>query len=81
MIDWERRDQFAELLRHFAAGLITNDDFEIRLEDEILPDDYSPHKWPEPFLWTMYGMAWLLYSDLRNYKLRVVTPLIGISAT
>lgn len=31
MIDRQRRDQFAELLRHFAAGLITNDEYEIRM--------------------------------------------------
>lgn len=69
MIDRDRRDRFAELLRHFVAGLITNEEFEDRLEDEILPDGFV-RTWPEPFLWMMYGRVWMLYSDLREHKLR-----------
>ena len=69
MIDRSTRDRFAELLRHFVAGLIYNDEFEDRLGD-ILPEGY-PRNWPEPFLWMMYGMAWTLYDDIRKaYKLR-----------
>jgi hypothetical protein len=69
MVDRNRRDQFAQHLRHFAAGLMTNDQFEDRLECEILPDG-PVKRWPEPFLWSMFGMAWTLYSDTRMYRLR-----------
>ncbi len=69
MIDRLRRDQFAQHLRHYVAGLITNWEFEDRLWDDILPPGRVKN-WPEPFLWMMFGMVWTLYSDTRCYKLR-----------
>jgi len=33
MVDRRRRDQFAEILRHFAAGLLTNVEYEKRVDD------------------------------------------------
>ena len=69
MIDRRRRDQFAEHLRHFVAGVMTNWEFEDRLEGDILPTR-AAEKSSEPFLRIMYGMAWTLYDDTRRYKLR-----------
>jgi hypothetical protein len=60
MIDRRRRDQFAELLRHFAAGRLTNDDYEDRVG--LVMDEADD----DPALDVVYEQAWLLYDDLRT---------------
>lgn len=57
-IDITSRRAAASLLRQFASGRLTNDEFEDR--------------WPEsrdPALSAVREAAWFLYSDLRTYKL------------
>ncbi|MHC4447340.1 MAG: DUF1707 domain-containing protein [Planctomycetota bacterium] len=65
MVDRLRRDQVAELLRHFAAGLITNDDFEDRIHT-ILDD---PPNLQDKVLWAVRELAWFFYDDLSTHTL------------
>ena len=67
MIDRARRDRMAELLRHFAAGLLTNDEIEDRLHPIISrPFDIRT----DPALWAVRTRAWFLYDDTRCHRLR-----------
>jgi hypothetical protein len=60
MIDRQARDRFCELLRHLASGQITNDEFQ----------DNLPLKSTDPAVNVIFwNGAWLLYDDLREYKL------------
>jgi hypothetical protein len=60
MIDRESRTQLAELIRHLAAGRITNDEFEDRLSLQSA----------DPAVWGVFSCgAWCLYSDLWQYRL------------
>ena len=60
MIDREARRQVAELLRHYLAGLITNDEFEDRL----------PRRSSDPAVSKVALASWFLYDDNRKpYKL------------
>lgn len=58
MIDRESRRTVCELLRHLAAGQISNDQFEDRL----------PGRSDDPAIFEIRHQAWLLYSDLREYR-------------
>jgi hypothetical protein len=60
MIDRQARDTFAALLRHLAAGQITNDDFEDRMP--LRSKDAGVNR-------IFWAGAWHLYDDLRSYKL------------
>lgn len=58
MIDPPSRRLAAEMLRQFAAGRLTNDEFQDR--------------WPrslDPAVTVVRDAAWFLYSDLREYRL------------
>lgn len=68
MIDRHRRDRLAELLRQFVDGLMTNDDFEDRL-DRILDDPRPVRKWEDKALWAIRSRAWFLYDDLRTHRM------------
>jgi len=60
MVDRAARDQFVELIRHLAAGQISNDEFEDRV----------PRSQNDPAIGAVFwNGAWLLYDDLRQYKL------------
>ena len=60
MIDRKARDKFAELLRHFIAGQITNEAF----EDQI---PYSPE---DPAIFEIWYFAvWPLYDDFEEHTL------------
>lgn len=60
MIDRRARNKLAELLRSFATGLITNYEF----EDSIpLSEDKAIDK-------VFFNGGWLLYCDLKEYKLK-----------
>jgi hypothetical protein len=59
MIDPRSRTEAALLLRRFASGRITNDDF----------DERYPRRSPDPGVVAVGGVAWTLYSDLRTYRL------------
>ena len=66
MIDRKRRAEFAELLRRFAAGQLTNDEYEDRAF-EILP---VPARHAEDQgLWPIMEMSWFLYDDLHKHRL------------
>ena len=57
-VDRAARDQIAGLLRHYAAGLISND----VLEDGLPASD-------DPALHEIFANGvWFLYDDLREYK-------------
>lgn len=60
MIDRQARDRAAELLRHFAAGQRTNDEFE----------DSWPSSWQDPSVdQVFWGGAWGLYGGTRCHRL------------
>jgi hypothetical protein len=65
MVDRVRRDRFAELLRHFGAGRLTNDEF-VDLQRQILDDP----AWPDEALRAMAVRAWSLYDDTQTHRLR-----------
>ena len=60
MVDRKARDKFAELLRHFVAGQITNDAF----EDQI---PLSPKDLAIDEIWWL--AAWPLYDDFKEHTL------------
>lgn len=60
MIDRVGRNRLAECIRHLAAGVVTNLEFEDRAEF------YSPDLAIQAVFW---GGPWLLYDDFRNYRL------------
>src|SRR5271170_4935429 len=59
MTDKSARTKFAELIRQLAAGLITNDQFEDRLPQNV---DHAIHE-------VYFNGVWGLYSDLYEYRL------------
>jgi hypothetical protein len=58
-IDRASRNQAAELIRHFSAGLVTNDEFE----------DRYPAKSNDIAIREISHAVWHYYSDIRKYKL------------
>lgn len=68
MIDRRRRDQLAETLRHFAAGLLTNREYEKRV-DRIF-DGMGPARKADLALWAVYGRAWFLYDNTLTHRLK-----------
>jgi hypothetical protein len=59
MVDKDARRRAAELLRHFVAGQITNDEFENRFPSQC--NDAAVNE--------LRSEAWYLYDDLRQYRL------------
>lgn len=65
MIDRTGRNRYAELLRQFCSGRMTNRRYEEatwRILDESRPEDLA--------IVEVYGMAWFLYCDLRTHRLQ-----------
>jgi len=60
MVDRIARDKLGEQLRHLAAGLISNDDF----ETEVLAAETDDGGY-----WAVVEQAWFLYSDLYQHRL------------
>ena len=60
MVDRKARDKFAELLRHFVAGQITNDAFEDQIS--LSPKDLAIYE-----IWRL--AAWPLYDDFDEHTL------------
>ena len=58
MIDRSARDRLSELIRHLAAGLITNDEFE----------DALPIRSHDPAVEELIDESWYLSSDLSEYR-------------
>ncbi len=76
MVDLEKRNRLAELLRHLSTGQISNDEFEDKLTDEItngyLPENFYRAKGineMDPVLRPVIETAWGLYDDTRNHGL------------
>lgn len=67
MIDRQKRDRFAEVLRHFASGLLTNEEYEKRV-DRIF-EGMEPKQPRDLALWAIYDNVWFLYDDLRTHRL------------
>lgn len=67
VIDRRRRDRLAEALRHFAAGLLTNDEYEERVDRTF--EGMGPSRKEDLALWAVYNRAWFLYDDLRTHRL------------
>ena len=67
MIDRERRSELAELLRHFLAGQLTNDEFVKR----------SPRKSQDPAISAVLDDAWFLYDDLQTHRLAGRWRIVG----
>ena len=59
MIDRSSRDRLSELIRHLAAGLITNDQFE----------DALPIRSIDPAVDQLIDESWYLYSDIWEHRL------------
>lgn len=64
MVDRNGRDASAELLHHFAARVIANDEYEARA-DRIIQDGDD-----DPALWNVWLGSWPLYDDVRTHRLR-----------
>jgi hypothetical protein len=60
MIDRESRNKLAELLRGLASGALTNDQFE----------DSIPHSNDRAIMEVFDKGGWLLYSDMKEYRLK-----------
>ena len=76
MVDSERRKKLAFHLRHLAVGLISNDEFEDYITDDVtfgwLPEQYyrsKEAKFDDPIIRPMLELSWCLYSDLKEHKL------------
>lgn len=63
MIDRQGRDQYAEQLRHFAAGVLSVDEYERRTEELAYASS-------DPALAAVWRAAWALYDDFRTSRLR-----------
>jgi len=77
MVDKERRRKLAFHLRHLAVGVISNDEFEEYITDEVtfgwLPEQYyrsKEVKFDDPIIRPMLELSWCLYSDLKEHKLK-----------
>jgi hypothetical protein len=61
MIDRDARNRLAEGIRHLAAGVVTNDEFENRVLSRS----------SDPAIEAVFlGGPWFLYHDLMRYRLR-----------
>ncbi|MGZ3898503.1 MAG: hypothetical protein ACXVLT_01645 [Flavisolibacter sp.] len=78
MVDKERRKKLALHLRHLSVGLISNDDFEAAVMEDVsngwLPEQYHRSKfgkseYDDPIIKPMLELCWGLYDDTRNHKL------------
>jgi len=78
MVDKERRKKLALYLRHLSVGLMTNDDFEEAITEEVsggwLPEQYFRSKHAksdseDPIIRPMLELCWGLYDDARRHKL------------
>jgi hypothetical protein len=65
MVDRIARDKFAELLRHFGAGNLANDQYEDAAHLILKDADRNDRS-----LWAVYSAAWFLYDDIRVHRLR-----------
>jgi hypothetical protein len=76
MIDINKRRKLAFHLRHLSTGLLSNDDFESNLMDDVtngwLPEQYhksTEAKSDDEIIQPMLELCWGLYDDTINHKL------------
>ena len=76
MVDLARRKELAYHLRHLVVGLISNDEFEEEILDNVsfgyLPEHYyssKQAKFDDPIIRPILELSWCLYSDLENHTL------------
>lgn len=76
MVDIQKRKKLAIHLRHLSVGLLSNDDFESSILDDVssgwLPEEYyrsKEAKYDDRIIKPMLEWCWGLYSDTRNHKL------------
>lgn len=62
MVDRIARDKYAELIRHFCAGLLTNDEYEARTYTIIGDSD-------DKALFEVYLAVWGYYDDLHTHRM------------
>ena len=77
MVDKNRRKLLATHLRQLSSGQLTNDEFEERVMDDVsygyLPEHYHSSKEclsDDPVIRPVLEMAWCLYDDTRNHRLK-----------
>jgi hypothetical protein len=77
MIDIDKRRKLAIHLRHLSVGLLSNDDFESNLRDDVtngwLPEQYYKAKEAQSddqIILPMLELCWGLYDDTRSHKLK-----------
>jgi hypothetical protein len=89
MIDIERRKQLALHLRHLSVGLITNDDFEGVILEEVsdgwLPEQYYRSKRvkmkdEDPIIRPMLELCWGLYDDTREHTVKLSSDSLKVIA-
>ena len=75
-VDITKRKQLAIHLRHLSVGLLSNDDFESNLMDDVtngwLPEQYyraKEAKSDDQIIQPLLELCWGLYDDTRNHKL------------
>jgi hypothetical protein len=76
MVDINKRRKLALHLRHLSTGLLSNDDFENNIMDDVTngwsPEQYyraKEAKSGDPIIQPMLELCWGLYSDTKSYKL------------
>lgn len=84
MVVKERRKKLAFYLRQLSVGLISNDQFEDLITDEVshgwLPEQYYRSREvtsDDPIVQPMLELCWGLYDDTRNHKLVKSDALSG----
>jgi hypothetical protein len=72
MIDRPTRDRYAELLRHFVAGQMTNFEYEGHFDSIAESLDIS-----DPAVDEIFQAMWHTYCDLRKHKMSGRDALVG----
>src|SRR6476620_3474511 len=89
MVDIERRKKLAFHLRHLSVGLITNDEFEGAIIEEVsdgwLPEQYYRSKKAkmedeDPIIRPMLELCWGLYDDTREHAVQLPSDSLKIIA-
>jgi hypothetical protein len=76
MVDSEKRRKLAFHLRHISVGVISNDEFEINIGEDVthgwLPEQYyrsKESKIDDSIILPMLELCWGLYDDTRHHYL------------
>ena len=72
MIDRPSRDHYAELLRHFVAGQMTNFEYEDRFDGIAETLDVE-----DPAVHEIFQAMWVTYCDMRKHKMTGRDALVG----